>query len=394
MQRKPTPDMFAANDDTRIDMVALAVGPAKRLALALIRIDGGTQPRAEIDRDVVSDYAEAIRNGAEFPAAVVYFDGTSYWLADGFHRYHAHKQAGLDDIRVDLRQGNLREAILYSFGANAHHGLRRSNEDKRRAVLRLLEDPEWEQWSDREIARRTGTTHPFVSSLRPVVTGNVSSDNRQFTSKHGTTGTMTSTSAKPWTVPKTWTTLTWAVYDWSNARLPDSRRLYELKELGITRNKHPRWERLAAFVEEQGVRRASTSEIVNAVAVVRGALQNDTVPVRSQPEPEPGSGTGAKPQADVQPDPAPAGSVPVSNGAKPSLLTQVFAPVIVQQQPVQAPVSNANQPTPDNPLSAEERLVTIRNRLADACSMPRTASDDELLTTVEGYIAAAKARQN
>ena len=68
--------------------------------------------------------------------------------------------------------------------------------------------------------------------------------------------------------------------------------------------------------------------------------------------------------------------------------------MIVQQQPVQAPVSNANQPTPDNPLSAEERLVTIRNRLADACSMPRTASDDELLTTVEGYIAAAKARQN
>ena len=70
---------------------------------------------------------------------------SSYWLADGFHRYHAHKQAGLDDIRVDLRQGNLREAILYSVGANAHHGLRRSNEDKRRAVLRLLEDPEWEQ---------------------------------------------------------------------------------------------------------------------------------------------------------------------------------------------------------------------------------------------------------
>jgi hypothetical protein len=39
-----------------------------------------------------------------------------------------------------------------SVSANAPHGLRRTNADKRRAVVRLLEDTEWSQWADREIA--------------------------------------------------------------------------------------------------------------------------------------------------------------------------------------------------------------------------------------------------
>jgi hypothetical protein len=38
---------------------------------------------------------------------------------------------------------------------------------KRRAVLTLLNDPEWAAWSDREIARQCAVTQPFVSSIRP-----------------------------------------------------------------------------------------------------------------------------------------------------------------------------------------------------------------------------------
>jgi hypothetical protein len=36
-----------------------------------------------------------------------------------------------------------RDAILFSVSANGTHGQRRTNEDKRRAVLCLLNDPEW-----------------------------------------------------------------------------------------------------------------------------------------------------------------------------------------------------------------------------------------------------------
>jgi hypothetical protein len=59
------------------------------LSLDAIRLDGGTQPRAGLDDALVQEYAEAPREGAAFPAVTVYYDGEAYWLADGFHRYHA-----------------------------------------------------------------------------------------------------------------------------------------------------------------------------------------------------------------------------------------------------------------------------------------------------------------
>lgn len=157
--------------------------------VASIRVDGGTQSRASLYQNVVDDYASAIGDGAAFPAVVLFYDGKDHWLADGFHRYHAHVKLGLAEIDADVRQGTRRDAILYSVGANESHGLRRTNEDKRRAVLTLLNDGEWVRWSDNEIARQCGVSQPFVSKLRPVVTNNVISE-RTFTTKHGTVSTM------------------------------------------------------------------------------------------------------------------------------------------------------------------------------------------------------------
>lgn len=141
----------------------------KKLNLNAIRIDGGTQARVEIDMDVVADYAEAVKAGIDFPLITVYHDGADYWLADGFHRFHAHKQAGKASIAAEVLSGTVREAILHSLGANGTHGLRRSNADKRKAVQTLLADAEWADWSDRKIAEVCGVTHPFVATLRRPV---------------------------------------------------------------------------------------------------------------------------------------------------------------------------------------------------------------------------------
>lgn len=137
------------------------------LTLEQISTDGGTQTRAAIHQDAVDDYAEAIQAGTKLPPVTVYHDGAAYWLADGFHRYAAHKKIEAREIEADVRQGEKREAVLHSVGANATHGLRRTTEDKRRAVMLLLEDSEWREWSDREIARRTGVSPSTVGSLRP-----------------------------------------------------------------------------------------------------------------------------------------------------------------------------------------------------------------------------------
>lgn len=141
----------------------------KAVRLSEIRIDGGTQQRKSINQNVVEEYAEAIRCGAKFPPVTLFFDGAQYWLADGFHRFHASKAAELLDILAEVHEGINRDAILYSTGANGTHGIRLSNADKRKAVMILLDDKEWSLWSDHKIAKHCHVTHPFVGKIRKEI---------------------------------------------------------------------------------------------------------------------------------------------------------------------------------------------------------------------------------
>ncbi len=139
----------------------------KTINIKTINIGSGElQSRAAINNEIVTEYAEAIKAGAEFPAVVVFNDGAENWLADGFHRFHAHNQAGKTSILADVRQGTNRNAILYSLGANGTHGLHRTNADKRKAVATMLNDFEWAAWSSNAIAKACGVSHTFVDSLR------------------------------------------------------------------------------------------------------------------------------------------------------------------------------------------------------------------------------------
>jgi hypothetical protein len=138
----------------------------KTLPIDVVRIDGGTQSRCSINEEKVYEYAEAMTEGDAFPPAVAFFDGREYWLADGFHRYHATLKNKKQSFVCRIINGTVRDAILYSFKANGMHGMPMSNEDKRRIVLEMLNDFEWMSWSDREIARQCCVSHVFVSKLR------------------------------------------------------------------------------------------------------------------------------------------------------------------------------------------------------------------------------------
>jgi hypothetical protein len=119
----------------------------------------------------VKEYSTAMKNGDVFPPVVVFHDKDKdeYWLSDGFHRCAAAKHVGLIEITADVQEGTKRDAILYAVGANIGHGIRRTNQDKRKAVYTLLHDKTWKKWSDHAIAKHTHTTQPFVSKLRREV---------------------------------------------------------------------------------------------------------------------------------------------------------------------------------------------------------------------------------
>lgn len=152
---------------------------AQAIKLDLIRINGGTQPRAHLNESTVAEYADLMTEGTCLPAVTIYFDGSEYWLADGFHRYHAHRKIGALEIDADVHNGQRRDAVLHSVGANSSHGLRRTNEDKRRAVETLMGDSEWSQWADREIARVCGVSTPFVGSIRRPAVAVKQQNNRE-----------------------------------------------------------------------------------------------------------------------------------------------------------------------------------------------------------------------
>lgn len=149
------------------------------LDLEQIILSDDTQPRAEINWEKVAEYAERMDAGDEFPAVVVFHEAGSgrYWLADGFHRVHAtrrrEKPENRQQVRARVIAGTLRDAILYSASANGTHGMPRTNEDKRRAVLRLLNDPEWSQWSNREIARRCKVSEGTVRKYREELSAQI-----------------------------------------------------------------------------------------------------------------------------------------------------------------------------------------------------------------------------
>jgi len=136
-----------------------------KLPLNNIRLDGGTQTRARINEEVIEEYAVDMKAGSAFPPLIVFHDGKNYWLADGFHRWGAAKNLEIDSIECDVRQGTLEDAQWFSYAANRANGMRRTNDDKVRAVKSALRHCKGER-GDREISRHVGVTQPTVGKYR------------------------------------------------------------------------------------------------------------------------------------------------------------------------------------------------------------------------------------
>ena len=144
----------------------------KRISLFDIIKDETIHARAETNNEFVMKLTEFITSGQEPPPIVVFQNGGQYWLADGFYRYEAHILVGRGTIPAIILQGGRKEALMHAVRANADHGVRRTNKDKRRAVEIVLTDVETQGLSDSEIAKICNVSQPFVSKVRRILTQN------------------------------------------------------------------------------------------------------------------------------------------------------------------------------------------------------------------------------
>lgn len=129
-------------------------------------LDSRYQPRVSIDTELVKEYAETMRAGwGPFPAVEVFRIGGKLYVVDGFHRVKAAALAKVEKIPANIRQGTPDDALLFCVQANSTHGLRRSNEDKRRAVEMLLDHPTFSQLGKKKIAALAGVSAPMVIDL-------------------------------------------------------------------------------------------------------------------------------------------------------------------------------------------------------------------------------------
>lgn len=174
-----------------------------------IEFKADLQARERMSSETIAEYKADMLDGDKFPPVTLYDDGKTLWLADGYHRVAAALQLELTHINADVHPGTRRDAMFAAINANAKHGLRRTRDDKRRAVRLLLLDDEWRTWSDRQIARHASVDHKTVGSIRAelVAAGEIPQLDQRKTASGGTMNTATINADRRPTEPEQKTTL-------------------------------------------------------------------------------------------------------------------------------------------------------------------------------------------
>ncbi len=135
-----------------------------KIDLNKIAIDAGTQARACIDPDTVSDYAERMTEGDVFPPVVIFHDGNHHYIGDGFHRILASARIQAVDIEADIRKGTWDDALWYALGANRENGVRMKRGDVRHAVELALKT--WPDKTQQAIADQVGCSQRYVGKVQ------------------------------------------------------------------------------------------------------------------------------------------------------------------------------------------------------------------------------------
>ena len=156
------------------------------LSIDEIRLEATLQPRVV---GIDPKHVEEIQDAFELcPPVKVVQQGDKYVLLDGFHRYAAAQNLGLETIPVEVVQPPTDEDLFgLAFALNAIHGKPLTLSDRRNYASRILRTEP--SLSDREVGRRVGLMQPTIAKVRqelersadiPVLTERVGRDGQTY----------------------------------------------------------------------------------------------------------------------------------------------------------------------------------------------------------------------
>ena len=91
-----------------MSVAQMPFGPTDEYPIEALTLDEGLQPRARFDRALPKDFGDALERCNKCPPVVAFNLGERLLLADGYHRWRAHKEFGLPTIfcRAQVSVGN------------------------------------------------------------------------------------------------------------------------------------------------------------------------------------------------------------------------------------------------------------------------------------------------
>jgi hypothetical protein len=160
--------------------------------------------RVELSQPTIVAYTSALESGATFPPIECTEVDGELLLTNGFHRLAAHQNAGRAEIQAIITEGDMDDALLAAACSDNYEGLKRTNADKRKAVLALLANKQWSEMSNREIARAANVDKNTVAKYRGQLVN--SPDEKPGPMRLGKDGKKRPANHKQWAEADAWTT--------------------------------------------------------------------------------------------------------------------------------------------------------------------------------------------
>lgn len=145
-----------------------------KVLLGELTLDPELQPRQSLHEGKVEEYAQRMKDGANFPpiqcGRLKEGDGSVY-LLDGFHRVEALQRAGFNWSLATIDEYETRDEMFEcAFRVNNTHGINLTDDEIREGIIRIIKMHPEE--SERQLADRCGcsktTIHRYINQLVQV----------------------------------------------------------------------------------------------------------------------------------------------------------------------------------------------------------------------------------